>query len=309
MAGPTGIGGIRRSGSARRVRALVPEVLVDPGRRAARAWGSATATRRVLPDYLVIGTKKGGTTSVANWLTRHPQVLGMVPRLQSAKSPHYFDNHYDEGPAWYLSHFATRAARERHARRTGNDPVTGETAPYYLLHPAVPARIAETAPSVRMVVMLREPVSRAYSHYWDRRATGWEDLPTFEEALAAEPERLRGFRDDELSAPGSRNLHHEHHTYLRCGEYADQLRRYLEHFAREQLLVLTADELRSDPSSTLATLERFLGLEHADLDLVSHNVRATSYPAIDPATRDRLTDHFAPHNADLEALLRRPLGW
>lgn len=288
---------------------MLPDPVVDRLRSAVRAYGSATAARRPPPDFLVIGAKKGGTTSVINWLLRHPQVMGMIPTVQSAKSPHYFDINYWRGENWYLSHFPTASARSRRAARVGLAQQTGESSPYYLFHPYAAARIRATTPDVRMVALLREPVSRAYSNYWDRRATGHETLLTFEEAVAAEPGRLSG-PDTALADPHSYCYDHDHHGYLRRGEYASQLRRYFEQFPREQLLVLTFDELRDDAGRVFADVQRHLGLEDHALDqsLEAFNVR-TDYPPIDPATRARLREHFAPHNAELEQLLGRPLGW
>ena len=115
-------------------------------------------------------------------------------------------------------------------------PLVGESSPYYLFHPAAPARISETVPDVKMIAVLREPVSRAHSNFWDRVASGSEDLPTFEAAIEAEPERLRGLSDSDLTDPHAYNFHHDHHTYLARGEYAGQLRRYFEVFDRGQLV-------------------------------------------------------------------------
>ena len=311
MTGPArqGIGGVRRSPMAKRVRSVLPDPVVARLRSAVRAYGSATAARRPPPDFLVIGAKKGGTTSVINWLLMHPQVMGMIPKAQSAKSPHYFDINYWRGESWYLSHFPTAAARARRATSVGLPQQSGESSPYYLFHPHAAARIQATTPDARLIAILREPVSRAYSNYWDRRATGHETLPSFEEAVAAEPGRL-SVSDASLADPRAYSYDHDHHSYLRRGEYAHQLRRYLELFPREQLLVLTLDELHDDAERAFLDVQGHLGLQaHAlDQSLEAFNVR-TDYPPIDPGTRDRLREHFAPHNAELEQLLGRRLGW
>ncbi|GAA0987497.1 hypothetical protein ENKNEFLB_00785 [Nocardioides aquaticus] len=311
MSRPTGrgIGGVRRSPAAARARALLPDPVVSGIRSAVRSYGSATASRRPAPEFLVIGAKKGGTTSVINWLLRHPQVMGMIPRAQSAKSPHYFDINYWRGQSWYLSHFPTYAARSRRAGKVGLPQQTGESSPYYLFHPYAAERIRATTPDARLIAILREPVSRAYSNYWDRVATGNETLSSFEEAVAAEPARLAR-PESALADPRAYDFDHDHHAYLRRGEYAPQLRRYFEAFPREQLLVLTFDELRTDAEGVFQQVQQHLGLEDHALDqsLEAFNVR-TDYPKIDPRTRDRLRDHFAPHNAELEQLLGRPLGW
>jgi len=78
-----------------------------------RRVGMVTAASRTLPDYLVAGTKKGGTTSLANWLVQHPGVMRMFPKAQRHKSAHYFDTNFANGLPWYRSHFPTESARAR----------------------------------------------------------------------------------------------------------------------------------------------------------------------------------------------------
>ena len=303
-----GIGGIRHSAGVRRLRSLTPEPVVGLARSGARSYGRATARGRPLPDFLVIGAKKGGTTSVANWLARHPHVLPMFPRVQRAKSPHYFDINYWRGQDWYRSHFHSNAFRRVQERRTGFRPLAGESSPYYLFHPAAPERIAATVPDVKLVAVLREPVSRAYSNYWDRRATGHEDLPTFEAAIDAEPQRLAGITDEVLRPPHAYSYDHDNHSYLARGHYADQLRRYYEHFDRDQLLVLSADVVRRQPEQSFVRLEAFLGLRPSQIDLTPFNVRS-GYPPLSPETRDRLREHYAPYNEELYDLLGEDFGW
>jgi hypothetical protein len=306
--GTRGIGGIRHGRGVTLVRGLTPDRVVTAARSAARSYGSATARSRALPEFLVIGSKKGGTTSVANWLSHHPHVLPLFPRFQRIKSPHYFDINYWRGETWYRSHFHSEAVRRLHQRRHGVRPITGESSPYYLFHPAAAQRIHETVPNVKMVAVLREPVSRAYSNYWDRRATGHEDLPTFEAAIEAEPERLAGITDELLGTPDAYSYDHDNHSYLARGQYAEQLRRYFDLFDREQLLVLSAGTVLKDPAASFGRLQAFLGLPPVEIDLTRYNVRS-GYPPIDPSTRERLLEYFAPYNEELYELLGEDLGW
>lgn len=303
----TPIGGIERAAWASEARTRVPGPLTDLARDLFRCYGAATARLRVMPDFLVIGTKKGGTTSVANWLVRHPQVLPMFPRLQRRKSPHYFDLNYWRGPAWYLSHFPSGTARRLHARRTGAAKV-GEASPYYLFHPAAPARIRESCPDVRLIAILREPVSRAHSNYWDRVVTGNEPVATFEEALDVEEARLTGVTSDWLQDPRHYSFSHDHHTYLARGRYAEQLERYLRVFPRERLLVMPLDALHRDPERSFRRIEEHLGLDHRVVDLESRNQREDKPPLRD-ATRERLQEYYRPHNARLWELLGEDFGW
>jgi hypothetical protein len=301
------IGGMRRSRLSIGLRQKLPGPVADSAKSAARLVGGATASRRPLPDFLIIGTKKGGTTSVANWLVQHPQVMPMFPRFQRHKSPHFFDINYHRGEAWYRSHFPTEAARGRHARKVG--PVhVGEASPYYMFHPAAADRIAETVPDVRLIAVLREPVSRAHSNYYDRVVAGTETLPTFEAALDAEESRLTGITDEWLATPGSYSFSHDHHTYLARGRYAEQLRRYFDRLGRESLLVLPLEALKREPDKTWRRIEEHLGLDHHDVTLEERNVRQGN-PPIDPATKERLAAYYAPYNRELADLLGEDYGW
>jgi len=301
------IGGMRRSRLSNLARKTLPGPVASTAKGAARFFGTRTASRRPLPDFLVIGTKKGGTTSVANWLVQHPQVVPMFPRFQRHKSPHYFDINYDRGQAWYRSHFPTAAARERHVGEAGPSRV-GEASPYYMFHPAAADRIAETVPDARLVAVLREPVSRAHSNYYDRVVAGTETLPTFEAAIDAEESRLTGVTDEWLAVPGHYSFSHDHHTYLARGRYAEQLRRFFDRLGREQVLVLPLEALKREPDKTFRRIEDHLGLDHHDVVLEERNVRSGN-PPIDPATKERLTAYYEPYNRELAELLGEDYGW
>lgn len=244
-----------------------------------------------------------------NWLLQHPAVPPMFPSPQGIKSPHYFDMNYWRGTAWYLSHFPTYAARHRHERRIGALTVIGEASPYYMFHPAVPARVASDLPDVRVIAILRDPVSRAYSNYWDRRAFGSENLPTFEAAINAEPQRLAKVDFGALNTdPRYYSFHHDHHTYLARGRYVEHLRPWVENMPRDKLLVLRADDLFRASDEVFARTQRFLGLPAwSGVKLERYNSR--KQPDIDPMTKARLYEYYRPYNQALYELLGEDFGW
>ena len=134
-------------------------------------YGERTSDQRPLPDFLIIGTKRGGTTSLWRYLIQHP----LVPRLFPAwntKTSHYFEENFHRGEAWYRSHFPTARQRAALERRHGAPPKAGEAAPLYMFHPLGSSRVATVMPGVRLVVLLRDPVERAYSHWKERRTEG-----------------------------------------------------------------------------------------------------------------------------------------
>ena len=271
-------------------------------------YGAATADIRPLPDFLLIGTKKGGTTSVIDWLFRHPNVMRLFPRFERRKSPHYFDINFHRGERWYRGNFPTKVARLARARSQGGPILSGEASPYYLFHPACAERIQRTVPSVKMIAILREPVSRAYSNYWDRVATANEPLPTFEAAIEAEESRLGSIDAADFSSSRFYSFEHDHHSYLARGRYAEQLSRFMHRFAREQLLVLCAEDLFRKPAPTFERIQSFLGIPKVPVTLRPRNQRPST-PPLDPETRRRLAAYYAPYNAQLTELIGEDFGW
>ena len=256
--------------------------------------GRATVAGRAWPDVVVLGAQRCGTTSLWRWLTGHPDFVAPVLGM---KGVHYFDLAADRPAAWYRAHFPLR-------RSLGEDGRTGEASPYYLFHPRVPAHAAAVLPpSTRFVVLLRDPVRRAVSHYHHMRDEGTEPLPTLEAALDAEPARLAGATQALLADRGARHEHHLHHGYAARGEYADQLARWFAHVDRERFLVLDAGRLRDDAAGLLAEVCQFVGLDPAAAPAPDRGVNAGRYEQPDPATVARLRAHFSDHDARLWDLL------
>src|SRR5690625_4137892 len=139
-----------------------------------RTYATRTASLRPVPDFMVIGTKRGGTTSMFRYLLMHPGVLGLYPQSRGKKGTEYFFRHTTEDDAWYRSHFHTETYRRTRERRLGYRPLSGEASPYYLWNPRVAARVHAVAPHIKSIVLLRDPVKRAWSHYQERVANGVE---------------------------------------------------------------------------------------------------------------------------------------
>ncbi|MFO1408510.1 MAG: sulfotransferase [Steroidobacteraceae bacterium] len=248
--------------------------------------------RRALPGAVILGAQKCGTSSLQGYLVQHP---GVIPPLR--KEVHYFDLHHDQGEDWYRAHFG----------REGAPGLNVDASPYYLFHPAVPARMHALLPEAKLVVLLRDPVKRAYSHYWHEHDKGRESL-TFEEAIAAEPSRLGD--DEGRLARGeiAQSREHQLHSYLARGRYAEQLERWFALYPRGQVLVLRFEDFVRDPLEGLNGALGFLGLAPVtSVDLEARNTRR--YPPMAEATAAQLRAYFEPHNRRLEALLGREMGW
>jgi hypothetical protein len=289
-------------------RALSPvplRRLAEQGRRAllplADGLGAATAPARALPDFLICGAQRAGTTSLFKALSQHPAATG--PTLR--KGVHYFDTGYRGGPDRYRAYFPTRA---RLRARGGRPRVRAfESSPYYLFHPLAAERIARDLPGVRVVVILRDPVERAYSAHAHESARGFEDQP-FEKALDLEPQRLAGEEERLAADPDYRSHAHQHHAYAARGRYVDQLVRMERHLGRERMHVVDHADLFDGTPSALAEIERFLDLPPGPgVSPGRHNARGRE--RMPESLREALSERFADSDARLAAWWGRTPSW
>jgi len=272
----------------------IPEPVRAVLRNAVWSFGKATSFARPLPDFLVIGAQKAGTTALYAYLLKHPAIVG-----PSWKEVSYFDRHYARGAAWYRGNFPNTA------RTRGK--LVGEASPSYVFHPVAPQRVRELVPEARLVVLVRNPIDRALSHYQHEVALGREPL-SFEDALAAEDERLRGEEERLLADPRYFSREWWSHTYQARGRYAEQLERWLAVFPQEQLLIVPSDDLADDPAGAHARVLDFLGAPPQRLESYPR-VYEREYEPMHQRTRDLLAAEFEQPNRRLYKLLGRELGW
>jgi len=281
-----------------RAREQIRELLVK--------YGERTSGQRPLPDFLVIGTKRGGTTSLWRYLIQHP----LVPRLFPAwntKTSHYFEDNWTRGEAWYRSHFPTARQRAALERRHGGPSRVGEAAPLYMFHPLTAGRVGDLMPRARMIVLLRDPVQRAYSHWKERRTEGKEPLD-FAAALAAEESRTAGERGKLIADPGYVSEAFDWYSYRARGRYLEHLEPWLERFDRSQLLFVPSETLYREPAATYGRVLEFIGLPPHELPAYDvFNDRPSK--GMDEAVRAELAEYFKPYNAALEERLGMTFNW
>ena len=258
-----------------------------------------TGRWRVLPDFIILGAQKAGTTTIYDNLVKHPAVHPC-----DIKEVHFFDTNFRKGEDWYRGHFAT-APEKRRAVENGQAWLTGEGSPYYLFHPLAPERVKLISPASRLIVILRDPVSRAYSHYQHEVRKGREPL-TFEEAIRDEDSRLSG--ESERIIAGAGSFAHQHYSYKARGCYARQLEAWFRQFPREQFHIMESGQLNRDFPGSFRQLHQFLGIEPADLPQPKRS-NVGSYDEMNDATRQQLAGFFAPHNERLFALLGQQFNW
>jgi hypothetical protein len=266
-----------------------------------RRYGVATAGVRTLPDFLIIGAKRAATTSLWNYVVNHPNTMPMFPSRLHLKGTGFFSVNFEKGVPWYRSHIPAEAARRLRERRDRVRPSVGEATPYYLFHPRTPPRVRRVLPQAKLIVILRNPTDRAYSHYRERVRNGVEAL-SFEQALDAEDERLDGEEERILADGRYHSLAHEHLSYVRQGRYADMLARWFSCFDRERFLVILNEEFDRHRDRELGRVWDFLGLPSwAPPDMKRYNYHRGE--PMRAATRERLVETFRPGNHRLQTLL------
>ncbi len=285
------------------IRKAVPPGWQRAGRRGYVEVGRRTAQFRVLPDFILIGGQRCGTTSLFRALMQHPDVV----RPTFHKGVNYFDVNYFRGPNWYAGHFPLHSVATR--RRGTSDVHVFEASGYYMFHPEALRRLSEDMPGMKLVAMLRDPVERAYSAWKHESARGfeWED---FETALSLEDQRLIGEVDRMRADPTYESFCHRHHSYRGRGEYADLLDSALSYFPREQLHVMYSEDLFEHPEETFSAISAFLELPPQP-DIVFHRYNSRPRQPMGKQTRRDLTEHYGRQVDRLTAIVgsRPPWGY
>ncbi|MGL5080467.1 MAG: sulfotransferase domain-containing protein [Microcoleaceae cyanobacterium] len=252
------------------------------------------------PDFLVIGAQKAGTTSLYRYLTQHPQIL----ENKSWKEIRYFDlpENYSQGLSWYLGNFPSKLKK-------GNR-LTFDASPSYLYFDYIPQRIQQDLGNIKMIAVLRDPAKRAYS--------AWQMYHSFSDNPH---QHLRDIADERSFADAvDQELNDSGHTdypfdYVNRGKYADQLKNYYKYFSRDNILVLSMDQLHKDLSSTLTSVCEFLGIQQfspsqiEQLQEKKHNVGKYEKADADQVIIDQLKTYFLPFNEELYDLLGCRYSW
>ncbi len=285
------------------IRRSLPHPVKTAGRVISVGLGSATASHRQLPSFILVGAQRAGTTSLFRALMSHP----LIHSANYHKGVNYFDVNYTRDFSWYQGHFPTTAYLRSRSLPHPGQPVTFEASGYYLFHPCAAERMARHLPDVRILAMLRDPVERAYSAYKHELARGFE-TESFERALELEDDRLDGEAERMTADPGYRSISHRHHGYVRRGQYAEQLRRMHEHFPAERIHVFESESFFEHPEQTYVEVLDFLHLPRV---LPKRFDRWNARPSapMPEQTRAGLRAHFSDHDRALADLLGREPAW
>ncbi len=288
------------------LKAVVPLSLRRMVVRVRLRLRTLTADDRILPDFVIIGCQRGGTSSLYTYLGLHPEI---GPSLR--KETEYFTINFGKGERWYRAHFPLRIRRSFSSWR-GKRLLTFEATPDYLLDPRAAERCKDLLPGAKIVVLLREPAERALSHFHHNLRLEMES-ESFERALELEEERIAGDLEEIARGTSSRLSGFRRYTYVERGKYADQLERWLEHYPRDQVLVLESEKFFDDPASVLVEIQEFVGASPwlpAEFRNYSYLTRgAQGHEKVPPQIRQSLDDQFAASNKALADMQDVDLEW
>lgn len=245
------------------------------------------------PDFIIVGAQKAGTTSLYNCIRQHPQVLAA-----SKKEIHYFSRFYNKPLNWYLEHFPER----------DDQVLSGEASPFYLLHPQSANRIAQAYPQIKIIILLRDPVQRAISHYHQQYRRGHETLPMME-AFKKESQRTEHAWQNLLANKQLSGSALQKFSYLKRGEYIHQIKRYETCFPADQILVLESQDFFGHPYDMLSLTYGFLGI---DPDFKPEDLwprKPGGYEEADSEILSFLQQYYAPFNSQLFEHLGKKFNW
>jgi len=276
-----------------------------------------TRKSRILPNFIIIGAARAGTTSLYAYLITHPNVLTPVK-----KEINFFNYAYHDNLDWYKIYFSTTVEQIKIKKKNNNSIcITGESSPSYFIDPRIPKRIFKKLPNMKLIVLLRNPIDRAISHYHHNVLFGIESL-TFEEAINQEDSRI----NESHSSIKKDNFNHNDtisyflkllrfqpenyfkFSYLNSGKYFEHIQNWIKIFPKNQLLILKSEDFFNNPKKYFKHVQKFLDLPY--FDLVNYNRHfEIQYPPINDNLRKSLAVYFKPHNEKLYEFLNEDFCW
>ena len=258
-----------------------------------RGISGITASSRVLPNFIIIGTVRSGTTSLYYNICDHPSILPA-----DYDEIGFFDSNYQLGINWYRSMFPTEKKMNEVKMKTGY-AITGEDTPFYFWKREAIKRIFDDLPNVKIIAIFRNPVDRAYSNYNLGIRAKTEKL-TFEDAI-----------DDEmkfLDIHTFRDTINRKRSYLTKGMYEKQINFWLDIFPKEKIHVLSTEDMKQNPQDTLKKIFQFLGIpEYAIKNPQEQKV--AKYEEMNVETRKKLLDFYKPYNEDFFQIIQQRFNW
>ena len=248
---------------------------------------------RVLPNVIVIGVVRSGTTSLYHYLAQHPSI---------SKSAYdelgYFDSNYELGLNWYKSLFPTIFEKKK-LEQKNKKFITYDVTPFYIYNEKVPIRIKKIIPNSKLILILRNPVDRAYSNYFITN-----QKKKFEDVIIEEKEILKTIKEKN----GEEYYKFVHTSLLARGFYAEQLERWYKIFPENQIFIVKSEDFAVKTNKIMNKIFNFLELEDFDIidDTKKNKIR---YEPMKEETRRELIEYFRPYNEKLYSMINRNFDW
>ncbi|MFN8323586.1 MAG: sulfotransferase [Chitinophagales bacterium] len=262
-----------------------------------------TSAHRIYPAFFIAGVQKGGTTSLCKYLEQHPQIIS-----PQRKDVYFFNNelNYAKGVEWYKSHFAHRLYKLWYDKVNGVDSITFDGTPNYFDAPEAPEKLYSDFPNAKVILLLRNPIDRAYSNYQMACRFGFEKL-SFERALELEDKRLEEESKYVADCPYHSYVY-QRLTYRKRGVYIRYIKSWMNLF-KDNLLVLKSEQLFLQPEITFKLITNFLNL-HGSYEIRFDIFNKGSYEAkMKSSTRKILSDFYKPYNEELYDFLNVNYEW
>ena len=248
---------------------FIKKVLREIRFRCLHGYGSVRSSSRMIPQFLIIGAQKGGTSSLFYYLKSHPQIKRAIK-----KEIHYFNIFFDKGQKWYLAHFPSKSSSY----------MTGEASPDYIFHPNTPERVKSLNPKMKIIVLLRNPIERAYSAYQMNKRLNIDPRSSFEDAVY--------FELNHKDIDSTQYTYDRHNFfYLKRGKYAEQLSHWSKYFPKDQLLIINSHQLFNETIDTVSQVQHFLNIELRKPSSVKP-MNVGHYPPITKELTTSLAEYF-----------------
>ena len=264
---------------------------------------NATGFLHTTPDFYIIGFAKCGTTSLFEYLISHPNV-----HPPKGKEIDFFDRLYSRGINWYKVGFPFKIQKFFDTVFLRKKFLTGEATPRYIEHPHAINRIKEITPNAKFIILLRNPIDRAHSHYTMIYRRNSESS-SFVDAIENEKERITEPFNKMLNDSNYYSDIYFRHAYLHRGIYVDKIKRWMEVFPKEQFLIIQSEEFFKNPSKIYNDVLEFLGLIPFSIGEFKIKGKVNKNRNIDDDFRNELVEYFKPHNKRLYDFLGKSFDW
>jgi len=259
-----------------------------------------SAQKRTLPSCLIVGAQKAGTSSLSHFISQHPQIHSPLQ-----KEVHFFSggmnpniDNYAKGEKWYKAHFPLQ-------KNIAPKDITFEATPMYLFHPLVPGRIKTLLPKCKIIILVRNPVERAISHFFHVVRHGYETL-SIEQAMQTELSRLQKV----LANKDYGNPVYRLYSYQSRGLYLEQIKRYQSFFPSNQLLILSSEQLMTASQTVLTQVFNFLDIDsHLEITNLQAQNQGGNKQKVSDEVYAQLREFFSVPNQQLFEHLGTDFNW